>query len=284
MPHKIILFALLVAAALVAQDPTFVCPMDPEVRSVTPGKCPRCGMKLVPGIPDPIKYSLDVRAVPRNLPAGRPVTLELRVIDPKTKKPVTQFEIVHEKLFHLFTVSQDLEYFAHEHPVLGTDGWFRLETTLPKAGTYRLLGDFDPSGGTPQLAPKTISTAGFVAALAGTTAHPKADTTPQQGPNLRVSLRTEPATPISGIKTMLFVHLEPGDGIEQYIGAWSHMLAVSSDLVDTIHSHPFIADGGPDMQFNLFFPRATTYKIWLQFQRKGVVNTVAFTLPVQALQ
>jgi hypothetical protein len=283
MPHKFILFALLIAAAF-AQDPTFVCPMDPGVRSAVPGKCPRCGMKLVPGIPNPIEYPLEVRAVPRNLPAGKPVTLELRVIDPKTSKPVTQFEIVHEKLFHLFTVSQDLEYFAHEHPTLGADGWFRLQTTLPKAGTYRLLGDFDPAGGTPQLAPKTISTAGYIAPLANTTAHPQPVTTPQQGPNLLVSLRTEPAAPIAGMKTMLFVHLEPGDGIEQYIGAWSHMLAVSSDLVDTIHSHPFIADGGPDMQFNLFFPRATTYKVWMQFQRKGVVNTVAFTLPVQALQ
>ena len=29
----------------------FVCPMDPEVRSKGPGKCPRCGMTLVPGIP-----------------------------------------------------------------------------------------------------------------------------------------------------------------------------------------------------------------------------------------
>ena len=85
------------------------------------------------------------RAVPRQLPAGREVTLEMRVLDPKSGKPVTQFEIVHEKLFHLFLVSQDLDYFSHEHPVLGADGWFRLNTTLPKAGTYRLLADFDPS-------------------------------------------------------------------------------------------------------------------------------------------
>lgn len=275
---------LLAALFLAGQDPVFVCPMDPEVRSSVPGKCPRCGMKLVAGIPNPVEYPLDFRAEPRQLPAGRPVTLELRVVDPKTGKPVTKFETVHEKLFHLFLVSQDLAYFSHEHPVLGADGWFRLNTVLPKAGTYRLLADFDPSGGTPQLAPKTISTAGYVAPLEQSVPHPPADLGPQNGPNLQVSLRTEPAQPIAGMKTLLFFHLSPADGIEQYIGAWSHMLAASSDLVDTIHSHPFIADGGPDMQFNIFFPRATTYRIWVQFQRKGVVNTVAFTLPVQALQ
>jgi len=282
---QVFVFGILLAALfLSAQDPIFSCPMDPDVRSSAPGKCPRCGMKLVPGIPDPIEYPMDFRAVPRPLPAGRQVTLELRVLNPKTNRPVTQFEIVHEKLFHLFLVSQDLEYFAHEHPVLGADGWFRLNTTLPKAGTYRLLADFDPTGGTPQLAPKTISTAGYVTPLARAIANLPADLSPKDGANLHVALTTEPAQPVAGMKTLLFFHLQPADGIEQYIGAWSHMLAVSSDLVDTIHSHPFIADGGPEMQFNIFFPRATTYKVWVQFQRKGVVNTVAFTVPVQSLQ
>src|SRR5262249_39571894 len=141
----------------------FVCPMDPEVRSTKPGKCPRCGMELVPGIPEPVEYPMEFRATPKSIPAGREVTLEFRVLDPKNRKPVIRFETVHEKLFHLFLVSSDLEYFAHEHPVFTPDGWFRLTTTLPKPGTYRLLADFDPAGGTPQLAARTFSTAGFIA-------------------------------------------------------------------------------------------------------------------------
>ena len=47
---------------------------------------------------------------------------------------------------------------------------------------------------------------------------------------------------------MLFLHINPSDGLEKYIGAWAHVLAVSSDLIDTIHTHPFVADGGPEMQ------------------------------------
>lgn len=31
-----------------AQSETYVCPMHPDVKQSTPGKCPRCGMKLVP--------------------------------------------------------------------------------------------------------------------------------------------------------------------------------------------------------------------------------------------
>ena len=85
------------------------------------------------------------------------------------------------------------------------------------------------------------------------------------------------------MKTLLFFTLDPADGLEQYLGAWGHMLAASEDLVDMIHTHPFIAAGGPQVQFNLIFPRPGIYRLWVQFQRKGVVNTVAFNVPVAEL-
>ena len=90
--------------------------------------------------------------------------------------------------------------------------------------------------------------------------------------------------PIAGTKTMMFFKLNPAEGIEKYIGAWGHMLAASDDLIDLIHTHPFIADGGPDMQFNVYFPRPRTYRVWVQFQRKGVVNTAYFDIPVHELE
>jgi len=77
--------------------------------------------------------------------------------------------------------------------------------------------------------------------------------------------------------------LSPGDGLEKYLGAWAHMLVASEDLIDMMHTHPFLADGSPEMQFNLIFPRPGTYRVWAQFQRSGVVNTVHFDVPVVAL-
>ncbi len=62
------------------------------------------------------------------------------------------------------------------------------------------------------------------------------------------------------------------------------MLAASDDLIDLIHEHPFLADGGSQIQFNVIFPRARTYRMWVQFQRQGVVNTAHFDVPVSALQ
>jgi hypothetical protein len=239
-------------------------------------------MKLVAGIHEQIEYPLHLRVTPRQIPARRELQLIFHVADPKTGKPVTRFEVVHEKLFHLFIVSQDLEYFSHVHPDSRPDGTFFLRTTLPKPGTYRLLGDYFPVGGVPQLEPLAITTAGFTDPLVP--ANLKPDLSPKQGENLEAELVTDPAQPIAGKKTLLFFKLKPAEGLEPYIGAWGHMLAVSNDLIDMIHTHPSIADGGPNMQFDLYFPREATYRIWVQFQRLGKVNTVVFTLPVSRLK
>ena len=80
--------------------------------------------------------------------------------------------------------------------------------------------------------------------------------------------------------TQMRFKLAPGDGLQKYLGAWAHMLAASDDLIDMMHTHPFIADGGSEMQFNLVFPRPRMHRVWVQFQRDGVINTVHFDVPV----
>ena len=36
------------------------------------------------------------------------------------------------------------------------------------------------------------------------------------------------------------------------------------------------------MQFSLVFPRPRMYRVWVQFQRNGAVNTTHFDVPVRA--
>ena len=274
------------AATCRAEPPEqYVCPMHPEVRRPGPGKCPLCGMTLISRILEPAEYPVEFSFTPPAIPAGEPLSIDIRAFDPVTGAQVENYEIIHEKPIHLFILSSDLEYFAHEHPAMvpGGRGTFRHHTTLPKPGVYKIFADFYPANGTPQLVPKIISTQGFRRSIDETFARPSRDIAPKESVNLKVALSLDPVDPIPAKKTLLFIDLDPAEGLEQYIGAWAHMLIESNDLIDTIHSHPSVADGSGKMQFDIFFPRESIYRIWIQFQRLGKVNTVAFTLPVKAL-
>jgi hypothetical protein len=263
------------------QDTVWSCPMDHDVRSLTPGVCARCGMKLVEGLPELVEYHMDLTTTPQLLKAGQPTSLIFSIHDPRNARPVTNFEIVHEKLFHMFVISEDLEFFLHNHPVFTPDGDFRYDNlTLPKPGMYRVLGDFYPTAATPQLIPKTIYVPGKPPAPVTLTRDYSAKT----DQNMTVELATEPPQAIAGMKTQLHFRIKPADGFEKYLGAWGHMLAASQDLIDLTHTHPFIADGGPELQFNLTFPRPTMYRVWVQFQRNGIVNTAHFDIPVEELK
>jgi hypothetical protein len=264
-------------------DPVvYVCPMDKDVRSSQPGTCPRCGMKLTSNPPEPAEYHLDITATPRIPNPGQKVDLRFDIHDPWKDRPVANFQIVHEKLFHMFVVSQDLEFFLHNHPVWKDDA-FHYELAFPRPGLYRIVGDFYPDGATPQLIPKSVIVPGKANEPAMAEASLQRDYSPKSSENMQVALVTDPPVPIAGQSTRLHFRVTPAEGFEKYLGAWGHMLVASEDLIDMMHTHPFIADGGPQVQFNVVFPRPTAYRVWVQFQRNGVVNTAHFDVPVEEL-
>jgi hypothetical protein len=269
-------------------EPEYMCPMDKDYRSKTPGKCPKCGMTLVLNLPEPQEYPVRLTTKPRVLKAGENTELHFRIEDPLTHKPVTNYTIMHEKLYHLFVVSQDTTFFNHVHPVLQPDGSFILNETFPKPGMYRILSDFYPTAGSPQLIATTLMVPGEGFKIEPASLKP--DMAPQNSENLHVELVTDPPEPLAGFKTMMFFKLTPDKDIEMYIGAWGHMLAASSDEIDLIHTHPAFPASDQDegaykqIQFNMIFPRAGIYRVWVNFQRAGVVNTVAFNIPVKNLE
>ena len=267
-------------------DVEYICPMDKNVRQKTPGKCPICGMTLVLGIPDAHEYPVRISTKPKMIKPGEDTLLNFKIEEPDNGKTVQDFEVMHERLYHLFLVSQDMRFFRHIHPEKQPDGTFNLDVKFPHAGLYRVLSDFYPKGGTPQLIASTMMIPGAGFKLESAKLTP--DLKPQKSENLDVELVLDPPEPLAGFKTLMFFKLKPNEGIEPYLGAMGHMLAASSDLIDMMHTHPlYVTD--PDegaykqIQFNLIFPRAGIYRVWVQFQRKGVVNTVAFNVPVKNL-
>jgi Heavy metal binding domain len=262
-----------------ARDLVYICPMDPDVRSHTQGTCRRCGMTLVAGVPDPEEFHLDARVFPAPPQPSKTTVLQFLVHDPWRDRPVAAYNVLHERLFHAFVVSEDLEFFEHGHPALVADGMFQYPITFPRPGLFRVLSDFYPVGATPQLTTTTVLVPGGDQEPAQLVR----DYSPKSGENMRVSLMTIPDNPVAGNRTQLRLTLEDGGSIEQYLGAWGHMLAASADLIDMMHEHPFWADGGPQLEFHVVFPRPQSYRVWVQLQRQGVINTVHFDVPVSRL-
>jgi hypothetical protein len=235
-------------------------------------------------------YGLDFELFPRALEPGEPGRVRFFVRQPGTGATVRRFELMHERIFHLFVVSYDLEHFAHVHPTLQADGALEVDLQVPRPGPYQLIADFLPTGGPPQLVQRSFVTAGYADSLIAS-AKPPADTADKVSGSTRVKLTMPDA--VAGREQLVTFDLEdtatdgPVRDLEPYLGASGHLLFVSADLAIAQHSHP-VAEistaGGPTVVFQVLFPAAGDYRMWAQFQRAGQVTTASFTIPVRPRQ
>ncbi|HEY0099323.1 MAG TPA: heavy metal-binding domain-containing protein, partial [Pyrinomonadaceae bacterium] len=87
----------------------FTCSMHPEIHQAQEGVCPKCGMPLTTVKPSVRgAYRLDVVPTPRAPKPGEALRLNFVVSHPETGARVRDYVLNHERLFHLFIVSADL--------------------------------------------------------------------------------------------------------------------------------------------------------------------------------
>jgi len=294
------------------QETAWVCPMHPDYTMDATGKCPCCGMDLVRAAPFDVRdYNFDFRTEPAVVKPGQKFHMRFKIFHPGTGEQVKKFEVVHEKQYHLFVISQDMEYFQHIHPEEGPDGTWTIDVTLPKPGYYKILSDFMPSGGAPQFIARPLVTAGYSGDLESGSAHLVPDTKLSKAvDDITATVVYDPQTCIVGLYCHLNYHLtdtatgRPITDLQTYLGAFGHTLIMSEDMVDYVHSHPldilampdddggppvFLippgADleklrGGPDVTFEGLMPKPGNYRAWTQFRRNDKVHTFAFTFKV----
>jgi len=274
----------------------YICPMHPNEVKAEPGTCSICGMKLVPG--DPMAtadYVMRVTMEPRAPKPGQSVKFRLAVLHPLTGAMVKDFAEVHDKLFHLFIVSRDMSQWAHVHPEPEKDGSFTIEHTIPTAGHWALFSDFMPVGGGPQMIVTPFTTAAFAGDLSASIPELTPDRSlTKTADGVIVSMDATPAKLIAGEETDIPIHFtdektgQPVTDLQRYLGAFGHAMMLSADMTEHVHAHPeemlegttVTAGGGPDLTFHALFPKPGIYRIWLQFQRNGVLSTVPFTVRV----
>jgi len=291
----------------------WVCPMHPEYTMDVAGICPRCGMKLVRAAPFDVRdYRLDFRTIPAIVKPGQKFTMQFKMFHPGTGEQVKKFEVVHEKQFHLFVISQDMQSFQHIHPEEQPDGTWTIEATLPKEGYYKVLSDFMPSGGAPQFLARPLVTAGYSGDLAENSAHLVADPpkVKKAVDDISATVTYDPEVCMVGLYCHLNFHLTdtatglPVSDLQTYLGAFGHTLIMSEDMVQYVHSHPldilaqpdddggppvFLIPpdatpeylekirGGPDVTFEGLMPKPGHYRAWTQFRRADKIHTFEFT-------
>jgi hypothetical protein len=206
------------------------------------------------------------------LSRGREETLRFRIVDERGQT-VRDFDVEHERRIHLILARRDLTGFQHLHPEQAEDGSWSAPVRLDAAGSYRLFADFAHDG-----EPETLATDLRVDGAADLQALPAAAATAVSDGGYDVRLDAGDAGP--GEEADLnFTITRNGEPVrtEPYLGAGGHLVALREGDLAFLHVHPL----EDSVRFEATFPTAGRYRLFLQFQHEGRVQTVAFTHEVR---
>lgn len=217
---------------------------------------------------------------PREPQSGTVTNLRLMLHGPDGKM-IAKFAEIHEKLAHLIIVREGLDQFAHVHPEVDAEGNFTARFTFPVGGKYRLFLDHKPAGGAQATATTELEVSGA------------SPTPPDLAPNVpgRVvgdGLEADVALAAAGDgETKITFRVLDGSqqevtDLQPYLGAKGHLVVISSDGRQYVHSHPDEGDtAASTVSFGAHFPALGVYKGWGQFQRSDRVHIVPFVVEIR---
>lgn len=194
-------------------------------------------------------------------------------------KPVTGFDVEHEKKLHLIVVRRDTSGFQHVHPEMAPDGTWSVPLTLPAAGSYRAFADFAPTGGKAMTLGVDLSVAGDYRPAV----HAPSRTAQVDGYTVELAgdLTAGKTSPVTLTVSRGGV---PVTDLQPYLGAYGHLVALRGGDLAYLHVHPEGEPGdgktaaGPQVHFAAEVPSAGTYRLFLDFKHGGVVRTAEFTV------
>lgn len=236
-------------------------------------------------------------------PTGRPLTIDLNAVETDGSQAIRNFDWDMTKKLHMIVISDDLSSFMHVHPVLGTDGHFRLRLRFPKPALYHIYID----GVAHDLGRQIFRFDLDVGSSAKPLAHrsvPPAVPIASAGP---YQVRIDKSHLIAGEQTLLTVHIskngKPAVDLRPYLGAMGHGVFIGTSDLSYVHVHAMDAmmmemmgtdDCGDaiitmnpipansavpaTLQFYLKAPTAGSYRLWFQFGGPSRDYAAAFTI------
>ncbi|MEB2278232.1 hypothetical protein LAV82_30050 [Bacillus sp. ILBB4] len=198
-------------------------------------------------------------------------------------KPISEFEVNHEKKMHLIVASKDLSKYQHIHPTYKGKGVFTVPVTFTQGGSFQLIADFVPKGQSDTVQMHTVSVKGNTPAPVSLTPDKKLVKTVNGN---QVSLKIDSQLKANQ-ETMLNFHFEdaqtkqPIQDLQPYLGAVGHVVILNQDATKYLHVHPMDERiKGSNAMFHTTFPSPGVYKIWGEFQRSNKVFVVPFVVEV----
>jgi hypothetical protein len=216
------------------------------------------------------------------LDLGRTQQLRFRIVDDRGRA-VRGFDVENTKKMHLIVVRRDATGFQHVHPTMRQDGTWSTPLRLADAGSYRMFADFSYRDTPTTLAADLrVDGRAELASLPSARAIAKSD----GGYDVRLESGVARAGEESELRFIITRHGQAVQ-VQRYLGADGHLVALREGDLGYLHVHPVEAghaenDNHDDsVGFEATFPTAGSYRLFLQFQHEGHVQTVAFTQEVR---
>ncbi|MBG6068258.1 hypothetical protein [Micromonospora ureilytica] len=195
-------------------------------------------------------------------------------------RPVTRYEVAHDKLMHLIVARRDLSGFRHVHPDLAPDGTWRVDSPLTGPGQWRAFADFTPTGGEPLTLGVDVTVPGE---LTERQLPAPATSTTVDGYTVTLTGAPQPGR-TSSLTLTVSRDGQPVTDLEPYLGAYGHLVALRRGDLAYLHVHPDGTPGdgrtrpGPAVTFLAEVPSSGSYRLYLDFQHGGRVHTAEFTV------
>ncbi|MBK5231423.1 MAG: hypothetical protein JJE13_00375 [Thermoleophilia bacterium] len=215
----------------------------------------------------------DLRVDRPSLNAGRPARLVFSIETGGSN--VTEFDLTHERRMHLILVRRDFQGFQHLHPNQKANGSWSVTSAALAPGVYRMFADFSVGGESLTLATDLFVEGEFVPKPLGPVSR-----VADAGDGYEVESESAVAAGGATVPAEFTVRRngKPVDDIEPYLGADGHLVALREGDQAFLHTHPEGAPGGSGpIRFQVEYPTAGRYRLYLQFRHRGSVHTAEFT-------
>ncbi len=233
----------------------------------------------------------------------QPLTLDLNAVENDGSRTIRAYDWDMTKKLHMIVISDDLHTFMHVHPVLGSDGHFRLRLHFPKPALYHIYIDGVAHDLGRQIFRFDVAVDSHAKALTQRRV-PEPTTISDAGP---YRLRISKTGLIAGEQTLITVKVsengKPATDLRPYLGAMGHGVFIGTDDLSYVHVHAMDTImmqmmgtddcGDAIMTMNPIPPNSTvpatlqfylkasvpgTYRLWFQFGGPMRDYAAAFTI------